>query len=338
MNLGFNRSNLLYVPMRGEMYNKFNAYKSELEQNPLTANFAFTNILPTNVMSGSVEVSWEGKDPNKQLIIPNIDVSDNFFNVFQMKMAAGRAFSLDFKADSSNYIINETFAKIMGYDATTAVGKPLTFWGRQGNIIGVVKDFNFKPIQQAIEPLVIRTNHYGGKLVVRTQPGTTEATILALEKINMTLDPKSPFSYGFLDQDLNNAYKGEQRMGSLFNLFALLAIFISCLGLYGLSAFMAEQRFKEIGVRKVLGASVTNVVYLLSKSFIRLVLIAIIIAVPVAWYGINNWLDNFAYRVNIGWLVFFVSSLITTSIALLTVSYESIKAARANPVDTLRSE
>jgi len=338
MNLGYERSNLLYVPIRGSISNKLDAYKNELAQNPLTANFAFTNIVPTNVMSGSFDVVWEGKDPNTQPVIPNLDVSEHFFKVFQMNMAAGRAFSKDFKGDSSNYIINEKLVKMMGLSAAEAIGKPIALWGNKGTIIGVVKNFNFKPIQQAIEPLIMRLNNYGGNVVIRTQPGTTEATIKALEKMNTTLSPESPFSYGFLDQDLDNLYKGEQRMGSLFNLFALLATFISCLGLYGLSAFMAEQRFREIGVRKVLGATVFSVVYLLSRNFIRLVLIAILIAMPIAWYTIESWLNGFAYRINIGWMVFIASAFTTVAIALLTISYESIKAARSNPVKSLRSE
>lgn len=324
--------------MRGDIFNKLDAYKSELEQHPLTANFTLTNIIPTNVMSGSFDVAWEGKDPNNQPVIPNLDVSESFFKVFQMKMAAGRAFSTDFRGDSSNYIVNEKLVKMMGLNAAEAVGKPIALYGKKGTIIGVVKDFNFKPIQQAIEPLIMRLNNYGGNVMVRTQPGTTEATIKVLEQITTSLNPEFAFSYGFLDQDLDNLYKGEQRMGSLFNLFALLATFISCLGLYGLSAFMAEQRFKEIGVRKVLGATVFSVVYLLSKNFIKLVLIAILIAMPIAWYTIDSWLNGFAYRINIGWIVFIFSALTTIAIALLTISYESIKAASSNPVKSLRSE
>ncbi|GAA4803208.1 ABC transporter permease [Olivibacter ginsenosidimutans] len=338
MNLGFNRSNLLYVPMRGSLYDKFDAYQHELAQNTLTAQFAITNILPTNVMTGSVHVQWEGKDPNRQPIIPDMSVSSRFFDVFQMKMVAGRTFLPNSQADSSNFIINEKMAHLMGYDPSAAIGKSLTFGSRLGQIVGVVKDFNFKPIQQTIEPLVIKPNDYGGNVIVRTQPGKTEATIKALKRINETIDPNSPFSFGFLDQDLNNHYQAEQRMGNLFNLFAILAIFISCLGLYGLSAFMTEQRFKEIGIRKVLGATTTGIVSLLSKRFIRLICLAILIALPIAWYGVNSWLNNFAYHISVGWFVFAGSALTLLSIALLTVSYESIRAALANPVKSLHNE
>lgn len=336
--IGYEKSNLIAIPMIGDIWKKQDAYKSELLQHPLTAHFAITNELPTNTISGTIDIQWEGKDPNSQIVIPNFDVSESFFDVFHIKMAAGRVFSTDFKGDSSNYVINEKFAGIMGLKAEDAIGKPLTVWGKRGTIIGVVRDFNFKPAQQAIEPLIMKFNDWGGTIVVRTQPGSTEATIKALEKLNANLNPGFPFSYTFVDQDLDNLYKGEQRLGNLFNLFAALAIFISCLGLYGLSAFMAEQRFKEIGVRKVLGASVFNVVYLLSSSFVRLVLIAIFIAIPIAWYAIDAWLSGFAYHIDLGWMVFLLASFAAMAIALLTVSYESIRAAVANPVDSLRDE
>ena len=242
------------------------------------------------------------------------------------------------KGDSSNYIVNEKALQVMGMTVANAVGKPLSFQGNKGTIIGVVKDFNFKPIQQSIEPLVLCLNRYGGTVVIRASPGNTEATIKALEKISRQLNPAYPFSYNFLDKDLANLYKGEQRLGSLFNIFAILAIFISCMGLYGLSAFMAEQRTKEIGVRKVLGASVFNIVFLLSTNFTRLILIAMVIAIPLSWFAINSWLDGFAYRIHVSWIIFLVASLTALFIAWATVSYESVKAAIANPVRSLRTE
>ncbi len=338
MNLGFEKSNLLYLPMTGEMWNKQQAFKTELKQNPFTENYTIINDLPTNLTSGTVNVQWEGKDPKSQIVFPTLFVDEDFIDVFQMKILNGRSFSADFKADSNNYILNEKAVLVMGMKVSNAVGKPLSLWDTKGTIIGVVKDFNFKPVQQSIEPLIIGLNKWGGVAVVRTQPGKTEATIKALGKISADLNPAYPFSYGFLDQDLANLYKGEQQMGSLFNVFAILAIFISCMGLYGLSAFMAEQRTKEIGVRKVLGASVFNVVYLLSTGFTRLILIAVVIAVPVAWFAVNSWLKSFAFRVNADWVIFLTASLAALAIAWITVSYESVKAAIANPVKSLRTE
>jgi putative ABC transport system permease protein len=337
-NPGFEKDNLLYMPMTGDMWNKQQALKSELKQTPLTSNFTVISDLPTNLISGTLSVDWVGKDPRSQVVIPSMDVSEDFIQVFKMKILSGRSFSTSFKADSNNFVVNERMLGVMGLKTATAVGKSLTFQGTKGNIIGVVKDFNFKPIQQSIEPLVLRLNKYGGIVIIRTVPKSTEATIKALAKISEQLNPAYPFKYDFLDQDLASMYKGEQQMGSIFNLFALLAIFISCLGLYGLSAFMAEQRTKEIGVRKVLGASVFNVVYLLSTGITRLILVAIAIAIPLSWYAVDSWLASFAYHISVGWVVFVVASLAALVIAWLTVSYESIKVAIVNPIKSLRTE
>ena len=330
-NLGFEKSNLLYQYMTGDIWNKQQALKTELKQNPLTSNFTIISDLPTNLVTGTIDVQWEGKDPKSQVVIPSMDVDENFIDVFQMKILNGRGFSTAFKGDTSNYVVNEKALQVMGMNVSNAVGKDLTFDGTKGTIIGVVKDFNFKPLQYAIEPLVLRLNRYGGIVVLRTQPGNTEATINAFGKISRELNPAYPFTYNFFDKDLDNQYRGEQQMGSIFNLFAILAIFISCLGLYGLSAFMAEQRIKEIGVRKVLGASTFNIVYLLSQNFTKLVLIAMAIAIPVSWFAINSWLKSFAYRIDISWIIFLVASCSALFIAWLTVSYESIKSSNSQP-------
>jgi putative ABC transport system permease protein len=338
MNLGFDKSNLLYVEMRGELWSRQEALKNELRSNPLTAGYAIVNDLPINLISGTVSVEWEGKDPNKQIVFPTLHVSEEFFDVFQMEILNGRGFSKDFKADTGNYVLNERAATVMGFSAATAVGKPLTLWGQKGTIIGVVKDFNFKPVQQPIEPMILGLNRWGGVVVVRTQPGKTEETISNLEQITRKLNPAYPFSYDFLDQNIAKLYQGEQRMGSLFNVFAILAILISSMGLYGLSAFITEQRTKEIGVRKVLGASVLNVVYLLSGRFTKLILVSVLIAVPVAWLAVNNWLQTFAYHIDVNWMVFAGASAAALAIAWLTISYESIKAAISNPTKSLRNE
>jgi len=337
-NLGFDKSNLLYMRMHGDLWGKQEALKADLKQNSYTQDFSIISNLPTALTTGNIDVQWEGKDPNSQVIVPSMDVDENFIQTFQMKILAGRGFSESFKGDSSNYILNETAMHLMGMNLNNAVGKSISFGGTKGTVIGVVKDFNFKPLQYAIDPLVLRLNNWGGYVVVRSQPGNTEATINALGKISHELNPAYPFAYNFLDNDLNNLYKGEQKMGNIFNLFAILAIFISCLGLYGLSAFMSEQRTKEIGVRKVLGASVFSIVYLLSGKFTRLIVIAMVIAIPVSWWAINAWLKSFAYRINISWIIFFGACGTALLVALLTVSYESVKAAVANPVNSLRSE
>ncbi|MEP6748489.1 MAG: ABC transporter permease [Bacteroidota bacterium] len=303
-NPGFAKDNLLYMPMSGDIYNHQQELRTELQRNPLTSNYTIVSELPVNIMSGDVDIKWEGKDPRSQVVIPSMTVSESFIDVFKMKILSGRNFSAAVKTDSNNYMINEKAVQLMGMKIENAVGKPLSFYSRKGTIIGVVQDFNFKPIQQSIEPLILRLNKYGGTVIVRANPGSTEATIAALGKISQQLNPAYPFTYNFLDQDLANLYSGEQQMGSIFNLFAILAILISCLGLYGLSAFMAQQRTKEIGVRKVLGASIFNIVYLLSTGFTRLILIATVIAIPIAWFAINSWLQSFAYHIKVSWIVF----------------------------------
>ena len=337
-NLGFDKENLLYLPMNNELWAKQQALATELKQNPLTSNFTAVSDLPTNLITGTINVQWEGKDPTSQPVFPEMAVNENFISAFQMKLLSGRSFSKELKSDTANFIVNETALRIMGMTVTSAIGKSLNFGGVKGLIIGVVQDFNFKPMQHAIEPLVLYYRPWSGTVVVRTQSHNTEATIQALEKITKQLSPGFPFTYNFLDQDIANLYQSEQRMGAIFNVFAVLAIFISCLGLYGLSAFMAEQRTKEIGVRKVLGASVWDIVYLLAANFTKLLAVAMLLAIPLAWWAMNNWLSGFVYRIGINWIILVAACLTALLIAALTVSYESIKAAVANPVKALRSE
>ncbi|MBB6127810.1 ABC transporter permease [Mucilaginibacter lappiensis] len=336
-NPGFEKANLLYMDMVGDMWNKPQALRNALKQSPLTSNFTITSVLPTNMTNG-LEATWDGKASNLQNVVSGTNVSENFTHVFGIKLLAGRDFTEGFIADSNNYVVNEKMIDLMGLKLSSAIGRPLNVDGRKGKIIGVVKDFNFKPVQAVIEPLVLRLIINNGTVVIRTTSGNTGKTIDALEKISKELNPAYPFSFSFVDQDLADLYRGEQQMGNIFKLFAVIGIFISCLGLYGLSAFMAEQRTKEIGVRKVLGASVFNLVYLLSASITRLIFIAIFIAIPLSWYAVNTWLAGFAYHIHVGWLVFFIASLAALSIAWLTVSYESIKAAIVNPIKSLRTE
>ena len=337
-NPGFDKDNLLYMATNGELWNRRQSLENELRQNPLTGDFAITSDLPTDLQSGNGSADWEGKDPNLHIIYQLMDVNEDFIDVFKLKLVSGRSFSRSFPADSNNFMINETMLRVIGLKPAAAVGKPFSFTGRNGKIVGVIKDFNFKPAQQAIEPLILRYNKDGGFVVVRILPGKTSETIKALSTISQQLNPAYPFKFDFLDQDMANLYKGEQQMGNIFNLLAALGIFISCLGLYGLSAFLAEQRTKEIGVRKVLGASVLNIVYLLSSDITRLILIAVVIAIPLSWYAVNRWLAGFAYHISVSWLLFAGAALAVMVLAWLTVSYESLKAAMVNPIKSLRTE
>jgi putative ABC transport system permease protein len=338
LNLGYDKENLIYVPMSGELWSKYDTWRNSLENNRLTSQYSFISQLPTTSSGATIGVEWKGKDPNTQPLFYNTAVDENFEEVFRATMLEGHGYGENAQADSVNIIVNETALKTMDMKLESAVGTVITVWGRERTIIGVVKDFNFKPVQEPIGPMFLNRNTWGGYAMVRTQPGETENTIKALEKIWKELNPSYPFSYSFLDQDIANLYKSEQRLGSLFNVFAMLAIVISCLGLYGLSAYLAERRTRELGIRKVLGASGFQLVYLLSATFTRPILIATLVAVPLAWYGMSLWLEGFAYRISIDWTIFLIAFLSALFIAWLTVSFESIKAATSNPVKSLRSE
>lgn len=338
LNLGFDKENMIYMPMTGEMWGKYAALRTRLEQNPLTSNFAFVSEIPTGVTNATVGVRWQGKDPESQPLFFNIAVEENFIDVFKVTLLEGRGYLKDTPGDSSSLIVNETALKTMNMTLESAVGTEIEMWGKKATIVGVVKDFNFKPVQQAIGPMILRKNTWGGYAMVRTAPGETENTIKALEQIAKDINPNYPFNYNFLDQEIADLYKAEQRLGSLFNVFAALAIIISCLGLYGLSAYLAERRTRELGIRKVLGASGFQLVYLLSATFTKPILIATLFAVPLAWYGMDRWLEGFAYHISVDWTIFVIAFLSALIIAWITVSFESIKAASVNPVQSLRSE
>lgn len=338
LNLGYDKENLLYVPMTGEMWSKYDALRANLGNNRLTTQYSFISDLPTQNSGATISVQWAGKDPNTQPLFYNLAIDEHFEEVFKATILDGHGYGDNAQADSVNIIVNETALKTMDMKLETAVGTKITVWQRERTIIGVVKDFNYKPVQEAIGPMFLQRNTWGGYAVVRTLPGETENTIKALEQICKEINPSYPFNYSFLDQDIDNLYKAEQRLGSLFNVFAVLAIVISCLGLYGLSAYLAERRTRELGIRKVLGASGFQLVYLLAATFTRPIIIATAIAVPLAWYGMNQWLSGFAYHITIDWTIFVAAFLSALLIAWLTVSFESVKAATTNPVKSLRSE
>lgn len=338
LNLGFDKENLLYVPMTGDMWSKYDALRTMLETNRLTSQYTFISNLPTGPSGATISVKWDGKNPETQPLFYHLAVDENFQDVFKTTFVAGHGYGENAKADSVNIIVNEAALKTMGMTPESAIGTRINVWNRDLTIIGVVKDFNFKPVLEPIEPMFLDRNTWGGYAIVRTLPGETESTIKALERICKDINPSYPFDYSFLDQDIANMYKAEQRLGSLFNIFAALAIVISCLGLYGLSAYLAERRTRELGIRKVLGASGFQLVYLLSATFTRPIIVAAAIAVPLAWYGMSKWLNGFAYHITIGWTIFVIAFASALVIAWLTVSFESIKAATTNPVNSLRSE
>jgi putative ABC transport system permease protein len=269
-------------------------------------------------------------------------VDFDFIKQYQIKMVAGRPFSKNFGTDSTQaLILNETAVKMLGYTLPEqAIGKPFLQWGNKGKIIGVARDFHFRSLNESIKPLSMRIMpKYNYQFIsINVAPDNLPVTIAAIKQKFMELMPDVPFNYYFLDEYFDRQYRAETRFESLFFDFAILAIFISCLGLFGLVSYSTIQRTREIGIRKVLGASVSGIVNLLSIDFLKLVFISFLIASPVAWLVMNKWLENFAYRINISWWVFAVAAILSLLIAMLTISFQAIKAAIANPVKSLRTE
>ncbi|HSZ84738.1 MAG TPA: FtsX-like permease family protein, partial [Puia sp.] len=338
INLGFDRENLIYIPVEGELENKYEVFKNSLHQMQGINGITKMTGNPTQIDNGTSGVNWEGKNPDADFSFSYAGVGYDFIKTMHLTLKEGRDFSTDFASDSVGYLINESALKLIGYK--NPIGKPLTFWGKKGTIIGVLKDFHFTSLHDPINALVLKLDENAtfGSILVRTRPGKTKEALAGLESVSKSLNPKFPFTYKFSDEEYQKLYASEQVVKQLSNYFAVLAIFISCLGLLGLVMFTAEQRTKEFGIRKVLGASPVILFNLLSKEFLGLVTIALLIASPLAWFAMNNWLQNYAYRVDISWWIFILAGVTTILIALITVSFQSIKAATANPVKSLRTE
>lgn len=348
-NLGYERENLLYMPLEGDLQKNFPAFRQELEKQPGVKSVTCAQSDPLEVGSSTQGVRWPGKDTTQVILFSQNAVSYRYISTMGIKLLDGRDFSIAYGTDTSNYIINEAAARKMGYrdpKAGSPVGKEMTMWDRKGKIVGLMKDFHHNSLHVAIDPLILRlqrggpndTNTNWGNVLVRTEAGQTKAALAAMEAVFKQFNPNFPFKYFFTDQEFANSYKAENTVSKLSNYFAILAIFISCLGLFGLAAFTAEQRTKEIGIRKVLGASVGSLVGMLSKEFIQLVLIAAVVAFPLAWYFLRGWLEKYPYRIDFEWWYFGVALVAALLIALLTISFQSIRAALMNPVKSLKTE
>jgi predicted permease len=338
-NLGYDRQNLIEISSNNSVLgSKYGTLKEELLRMPGIAAVTYSQtsaIENTNTMDG---VNWTGKDPTVDVQFNITSVGYDFTKTMGIRLVQGRDFSPAFGTDSTNYLVNQAAAERMGL--RDPVGQPLTVWKKPGTIVGLLEDFHFNSLHVPIRPLIVRLrskDHYG-RIVVRTQPGQTQQALASLEALCRKLDPATPFACEFVDAEYEHLYKSETIAGTLATGFAILAIFIACLGLFGLAAFSAEQRTKEIGVRKVLGASVGSIVTLLSKDFLKLVLVAIVVASPVAWWALREWLQNFAYKTDINWWVFALAGGVAVLIALLTIGFQSVKAALMDPAKSLRNE
>ncbi len=335
--LGYDKSYVFSVPLTDEVVRHLDAVKTELKSQPGILNIAASNAYNfSNYSQATGDIEWEGKPANTNMIITQLSADKDFIPAMKIKFIEGKNFT-GAPADSSNFILNETAVQKMGLKPPF-VGQQISFHGNKGAIIGVVQDFNFQSLKEKIAPLIFYTGNYNNILYVRTTGQNAQQAIASVEKQYKKYAGDSPFSYNFLDKNFEAQYQSDQRAGILFNVFAGIAIFISCLGLFGLATYTAEVKRKEIGIRKVLGSSVSGIVQMISKDFLKLVIISIAIAVPVAWWAMSKWLEGFAYRTNIEWWVFAIAGIMALLIALVTVSFQAVKAAIANPVKSLRTE
>ena len=337
-NLGYDRENLMYVPIEGDLVKNYSVFKDEASKIPGIVSISKMRNSPTVIEHHTGSVSWEGKDPNLSVSFTDAVVGYDFTKTLRLKIKSGRDFSNEFGNDSSGFLLNETAVQKIGYPEP--VGRTITWGNRKGRIIGVLQDFHFNSLHQSIAPLIIRLdeNWNWGTVLIRIRGANTIKALSGLKQLWKELNPNFPFTYSFSDEQYALLYKSEQIVTRLSTYFAILAIFISCLGLFGLALFSANQRTKEIGVRKVLGASVLNIASLLTTNFLKPVAVAIVIAIPVSKYFMQRWLESFAYKIEMQWWLFAGAGISAVFIALVTVSYQAIKAALTNPVKNLRTE
>lgn len=338
-NLGFNKENIIVVPQRDGFIKSHYAFKNDLLQIPTVKNVAFVGSNLFQVPITTTDPVWPGKPANSSLEFKILRCDEGFIPAMNVKLIAGRNFT-NTRSDSSNYIINEKAMLAMGLTKQNAIGTKLEMWNGKGEVVGITDDFVNGNLRQATEPLILMfTTSNGFNYYIKTiENANVNQTLASINAAAKKYAPDDPFEYSFLDNVYNREYQAESMLGKLSLGFTIIAVIICCLGLLGLATFAAEQRTKEIGVRKVLGASVSNIVVLLSKDFVKLVFIAIIIASPVAYYFMQKWLQGFAFRINIGWITFFIAAAAAILVALITVSFQAIKAAITNPVKSLRSE
>ncbi len=337
-NLGFEKENLLVMRTGNVSDSELETLRNELKQNSSIENITFTNSRLLYLGIETSKVSWEGKSDDQKISIQIRSVDYDYLETFRMEMAEGRFFSREYPSDTANcYIINEAAVKTMGLESP--IGKNLTLGDETGRIIGVVKDFHHHSLRTEIEPLCFIFNpSWNTFMFVRTAPGRSAETLGLLEKNWDRIDPGYTFTVFYLADRIDRLYRSEQRVGKLSGYFSAVAIIIACLGLFGLASYMAEKRTKEIGIRKVLGASVSGIIFLLSKEFFIWIAAANIISWPIAWYFLDNWLQGFAYKSPLGIGIFAAAGILSLIIALITVSFQAIKVARANPVNSLKYE
>jgi putative ABC transport system permease protein len=338
--LGLNTDYVIKVPINRILRGRLASYKDKLLQNPNILNVTAGQCVPYDEDYKTSGIEWDGKDPQ---LSPNVRYTISYFDyieTFEMEMVQGRSFQTGSLADTSNFVINEEAARYMGME--DPIGQRLKFWETEGTIIGVVRNYHHVSLHREIMPHIFSVNprnfNWLRFIFIKMASENIPDTLKYIRETTTTFAPDHPYKYAFLDQGVEDLYQAEQRLGKIFSTFAFLAIFISCLGIFGLASFTAERRTKEIGIRKVLGASVSHIVMLLSKEFSWWILLANIIAWPIGWYAMHKWLQNFAYRSSLNPLLFLLAGMLSLVIAAIPVSYQAIKAAIADPIDSLRYE
>ncbi len=336
--LGWDREHLVYIPLGRDIKKSYDVLKNELVKDSHILGVTATSQLPSNIGSNSSGVEWDGKDPDLTVLVGQNTVDFDFVDTLRIEMAEGRSFSREYSNDNGKtFIVNEEVAKIMGKDSV--VGERFNFMGVNGPIVGVMKNFHFKPIRDKIEPLALIVSlEWTNYMLIRIASGKISDSLKAIENTWNKVIPGYPFESYFMDENFDRMYRAEEKIGSLMQYFAVLAVFIACLGLFGLASFTAEQRTKEIGIRKILGASVSNVTTLLCREFLMLVILANVIAWPAAYFVMNKWLQGYAYKTSLEALFFLAALAVAVGVAILSVSFQAIRAATSNPADSLRYE
>jgi putative ABC transport system permease protein len=351
-NLGYDRDNIIYITLEGELIPRYALFKERAMQMPGIVMVDRSSEAPhamgfvvdendglKNTNTGDDAIQWEGKEKTASVGFKPASVGFDFINILNLKVAEGRSFSKSFATDSADaFMINEEAVKQMGMK--DPVGKWVSAWAKKGHIIGILKDYHTNTLHEPIKPLIIDVKEYEtfGVIMVRLEPGKTKEVLATLATLCHEINPNYPFAFQFLDQEYDKLYRNEKVITRLTNIFAVLGVAISCLGLLGLVMLAAEQRTKEIGIRKVLGATVANIVNLLSKEFVALVLVSFLIAAPISGYFMDRWLQGFAYKIELSWWIFGVAGVTALAIALLTISIQAFQSAIRNPVKSLRTE
>jgi putative ABC transport system permease protein len=340
VNLGYERENLIYMPIEGALITKYDVFRQEASSMPGIKGVDRCSQFPHTMGFRAAAVEWASEGSGRRDVLFNMaSVGYDFVKVMDLKVVEGRGFSRENRADSMNFMVNEEAVRQMGLK--DPVGKEVTIWGsKKGKIVGVLKDYHTSSLHERIDPMIldIKEDLNFGTIIVRAESGKTPEALESLKKVCAEVNSGFPFLYTFMDQQYTKLYKSEEVVSRLSNVFALLAIVISCMGLLGLAMFSAEQRRKELSIRKILGATVSNIVLKFSRDFLKLVVLALIISVPIAWLAMTSWLNNFAYKIDLTWWMFAVAGITAVIISMLTISAQAIKAGLESPAKNLRSE